>query len=70
VLLVTGFIDGLLPNTDAPEFPKGVVFPKIDVPEPPLKLPKIDGLLSYCDAAFGAGDGDSVDDFSSLDICF
>lgn len=70
LLLFVGFIDALLPNTEPLELPIGVVLPKIDVPELPLKLPKIDGLLSYCDVAFGAGDGDSVNGFSSFDVCF
>ncbi len=70
LLLLAGFIAALPPNIEPFELPMGVVLPKIDVPEPPLKLPKMDGLLSYCDVALGAGDGDSVDDFSSLDVCF
>jgi hypothetical protein len=40
----------------------GVDPPKIDVPELPLKLPKIDGLLSYCADV----DGDSTGGLSSF----
>lgn len=49
-----------------------MVPPKIDWLELPLKLPKIDGLLSYCDVALVAGEGDSTDTFSSfvVDVCF
>lgn len=41
---------------------EGVDPPKIDEPAVPLKLPKIDGLLSYC----ADDDGDSADGLSSF----
>ncbi len=67
-----GFIDALPPNIEPFVLFNGVELPKIDEPEEPLKFPKIDGLLSYCVATLGAGDGDSTDVFSSLDVdvCF
>jgi hypothetical protein len=71
-LVFADVFDDAAPNIEPPLLVNGVEFPKIDVLEAPLKFPKIDGLLSYCDVAFAAGDGGSTDDFSSLvaDVCF
>jgi hypothetical protein len=71
LVLLAGLSDGAPPKTDPPPLFEGVAPPKIDDEEVPLKFPKIDGLLSYWDAAVGV-DGDSTDDFSSLvvEVCF
>ncbi len=72
LVLVDDFNDAPPPNIEPLPLFNGVELPKIDVPELPLKFPKIDGLLSYCDVAFEVDDGDSTDVFSSFDveICF
>ena len=72
VLFDEVFQSVLLPNKGSLVLLLSVEFPNTDEPDIPLRLPNMDGLLSYCDTALTVGDDDSMDVLSSfaVDICF